>query len=888
MNILAFINFACLSFCTMNAVPDDWNIRDELSGQGQSPMGTPASQISLKRFLRRHENEEFLTFPENRENAIRLFDGIPEMWTKRKPDELHRLEAQAQPGEYFVFQIGVYAHRKALHGLRVKWTTLHGPSTIHAENMTCFNTTGTDFRGYSFQKNVDVSVTRVQPLWFGVQIPPDAKGRYRSQVTFAPTNARPQSVDIFLTVKGEPVENGGVDKGKNLSRLAWLNATLGTNDKTTREFMPVERHANQLRILGRTLDVGENGLPSQICTYFEPSNQFLVAQANLLLDGPFRFVVEKEDGSIVGLKSDSIRFMEETPTAVTWRTTSSSPECELSCSGRLEFDGFIDYKLTLKGRRAFRIKDIRLEIPVRKEKARYMMGLNSEGGLRPSPWQWQWDTTKNQDMLWMGDVNGGMRITWKAENYVRPLINIYYAYGPLHLPPSWGNGGKGGVHVEETGGVVLISAFSGNRAMTQGQSLHYDCEILITPVKMINANVRWGDRYFHGGGTTAARKIVMADSVGANIINIHHAEDIYPFINYPYLDENVPALRQIVDNAHRHDKRLKVYYTTRELTKNLPEFWALFSLNGEIIYPGPGEACSTIINPKGPDEWLKTNLKERYIPAWLNVVKEGPFAGELDLSVITTPDSRLNNFYLGGLDWMLDNLGIDGVYIDDSALDRLTLRRARKLIDHYRPQGRIDFHSWNHFNDLAGYANCLNLYMDLLPYVDLVWIGEGRDYDRMPDHWLVEVSGIPYGVTGQMLNGGGNPWRGMVYGITNRPGWAGDPSEIWKFWDAHHIASKPMVGYWDTLSPVSSSNDLVKPTLYKGTDQSIIAVACWGKADQTCTLAIDWKNLGYDSSACSITIPAIRDFQDERTLRSLVDLRVPAGKGYLIVLEKTK
>ena len=124
------------------------------------------------------------------------------------------------------------------------------------------------------------------------------------------------------------------------------------------------------------------------------------------------------------------------------------------------------------------------------------------------------------------------------------------------------------------------------------------------------------------------------------------------------------------------------------------------------------------------------NVKEDYIPAWLNLIAEGPFKGELDLAVITTPDSRLNNFYIGGLDWMLKHIGLDGVYIDDSALDRETVRRARKLIDHYRPQGRIDFHSWNHFNAMAGFTNCLNLYMDLLPYFDLVWIGEQRDYSE--------------------------------------------------------------------------------------------------------------------------------------------------------------
>ena len=200
----------------------------------------------------------------------------------------------------------------------------------------------------------------------------------------------------------------------------------------------------------------------------------------------------------------------------------------------------------------------------------------------------------------------------------------------------------------------------------------------------------------------------------------------------------------------------------------------------------------------------------------------------------------------------------------------------------------MDLHSWNHFNQWAGYTNCLNLYMDLLPYFDLVWIGEGRDYDRMPDHWLVEVSGIPFGLPGQMLQGGGNPWRGMVYGITNRAGWGGDPTEIWKFWDQYHIMEKQMIGYWDPENPVKSSNELVKATLYKGPEQCIIAVANWEKKDQNSSISIDWDHLGIDKSQCNYLIPAIPGFQKEQSPASLERLLIPGGKGYLIVIRKNE
>ena len=848
-------------------------------------MSIPASRESLERFLKPYVDREFLTFPEKRENAIRLFDAIPEVWTSRSADDLSHLKVTVQPGEYFVFQIGVFAHQKTLQGLKAEWTDFKGASIIRKTGMTCFNLGGIDFLGNAFQKRVDISLSRVQPLWFGVAIPKDAKGVCRTTVTIAAENAGPSEVDVELTVQGEQIKNSGFDRGKSLSRLAWLNTTIGSVEKPTKGFTSPKRHGRAIDILGRTVEIGDGGLPSRISTFFEPSNQFLVRTAEQLLSEPFRFVIILEDGTQLQMKPGVLRFAQETPAATAWSVTSTSPEADLACTARLEFDGFIDYKLKLNAKETLKVKDIRLELSLHKEKATYMMGLNHEGGQRPPEWHWQWDTTKNQDMLWVGDVNGGVRLKWKAENYVRPLVNIYYSYGPLRLPSSWGNSGKGGVNISEEGNTVLVNAFSGNRDLSPGQALHYDFEMLVTPMKLVDSDVRWNDRYFHGGGTNARGKILRADSIGANIINIHHAEDIYPFINYPYLDENVAALRALADDAHAHNKRLKLYYTTRELTKNLPEFWALFSLDGEAIYPGPGNATKTIINPNGPDEWLKKNLKERYIPAWLNPIVEGPFKGELDLAVLTTPDTRLNNFYIGGLDWMLSHVGIDGIYVDDSALDRVTVRRARTLIDQYRPKGRIDFHSWNHFNDMAGFTNCLNLYMDLLPYVDLVWIGEGRDYNRMPDHWLIEVSGIPFGTTGQMLNKGGNPWRGMVYGITNRPPWAGNPAELWRFWDTYGIKSMRMMGYWDKASPLASDNDMVKATLYTGKERSIVAVAGWGDKDQNCSLTVDWKALSYDSLKCRIAVPAIKDYQEALPLTSLNHLTIPAGKGYLIVID---
>jgi len=838
------------------------------------------------RYQQELEGRRFVVFPETRENPLKWFDSIPEYRLKESLDN-NKFSMDARPGEYFVFQAGLWALKDDVNDVQVELTDFkgNGGKKISSDKMTCFNTEGIDIKGNHFTKVVNVSSGRMQSFWMGIDLSDITPGLYKGTVIISVAGVN-QNLDIALIVSGDPVSDHGYDEGARLSRLNWLNSRSGIDNEVTRGYLPVKSQDNKLSILGRSFTISENGLPGSYKSFFDSSNQSIKENGDYIVRNPFRFIIEKQHGEVVSLDPGEIIFSDKTDAAVNWKVINTSADADLEVRGHLEFDGFIDYNIKLIAKRPLKIRDIRLEVPVNKEKAEYMMGLGHEGGYRTPVWKWKWDTTKNQDMLWLGSVDGGIRIKWKAENYIRPLINVYYKFGPLNLPPSWGNGGKGGVDVTEKGGEVVISAYSGTRDLKEGEVLDYNFELLLTPFRTIDMKNKFGERYFHGGGANTSVKVAAALEAGANVINIHHAEDIYPFINYPYLDANVPELKKLVASAHDKNIRMKFYYTTRELTKNLPEFRAFYSLNGEIIYPGPGNESKTVINSKGPNEWLIKNLREKYIPAWFNVIKEGKFKDETDLSVITTPDGRLNNFYVAGLEWMVKNIGIDGVYIDDSALDRYTLQRARKIIDQYRPEGRMDLHSWNHFNAWAGYTNCLNLYMDLLPYFDLVWIGEGRDYNRAPDHWLIEVSGIPFGLPGQMLEGGGNPWRGMVYGITNRAGWVGNtPVEIWKFWDQYNIKDKIHKGYWEKNYPVKSNNKNIYTSLFKGTGESILAVANWSDKDQQVSLSLRWKELGIDPAVTEFFIPYIKDFQDANDNVKFESLVIPGGKGFLIILK---
>ena len=137
-----------------------------------------------------------------------------------------------------------------------------------------------------------------------------------------------------------------------------------------------------------------------------------------------------------------------------------------------------------------------------------------------------------------------------------------------------------------------------------------------------------------------------------------------------------------------------------------------------------------------------------------------------------------------------------------------------------------------------------------------------------------------------MLQDGGNPWRGMVYGMTNRAGWTGAwPDHIWSFWDKYDIKDKKMIGYWDADNPVTCDNDSIKLTVYKGAKESIISVANFSSTDQLCSLHIDFQKMGYIVSKCSFTIPGIEGFQNARQLPTLDHLKISGGKGYLLVLD---
>jgi hypothetical protein len=241
-------------------------------------------------------------------------------------------------------------------------------------------------------------------------------------------------------------------------------------------------------------------------------------------------------------------------------------------------------------------------------------------------------------------------------------------------------------------------------------------------------------------------------------------------------------MRAYIDEAHSKGLKVKIYNTVRELSNRAYETFPMRSLGHEIYSPGKGGGFS----------WLQEHVGEDYIAAW--------FVPEIkDAAIVNSGMSRWHNYYVEGMNWLTQNVGIDGIYLDDVAFDRITMKRIKRVLTKDGHPGIIDLHSANQYNKNDGFNNSANLYMEHFPYLNRLWFGEYFDYEKgSPDFFLTEVSGIPFGLMGEMLQDGGNAWRGMIYGMTNRMPWSdnADPRPIWKIWNQFGIKGSEMIGYW--------------------------------------------------------------------------------------------
>lgn len=820
------------------------------------PMEVIATSNETARLLKEHPGEKYILFTEDRKFPIRMTTDIPYKWIA---DNRHDFfYGQADKGEYYVFQLGVWAARSNVENLHVDFSALTNKATgeqIPASSFTCFNTEGTDVTGTVFEKNCSVDKGKVQALWVGTQLPEHlSAGTYQGTVTVSAANAESKTVQVSLNVSENVIANHGDNEPWRHSRLRWLNSQIGFDDEVIAPYTPLVMKDKTISCLGREIKLSDLGLPEHITSYFNETMTGIGTNGRSVLAAPMELAAD--GGAWENLNFEITKHKQG---AIAWKALNQNSRFLMDLEGEMESDGNIAYKVTLVAREDASVEDVALRTHLASGVGRYMMGLGEKGGYCPNDLRWKWDVEKNQDAVWVGDVNAGIQIRLYDNKYERPLNTNFYHQKPLHMPVSWCNAGNGGIDIHNAADGTRINAYSGKRSVKKGDRLYYYFNLALTPFRPIDTDKQWRERYHHN--------YEFLDGIqkrGANVINIHHANAINPFINYPFL--RTKEMKAYIDGAHARDMKVKIYNTVRELSNSCVEMFALRSLGNEIFSEGPGGGFS----------WLQEHLDQNYIGAWF-------VPGLKDAAIVNSGISRWHNYYLEGLDWLMKNVGIDGLYIDDLAFDRMTMKRIRKVMNRTNPGAMIDLHSANQYNPKDGFANSANLYLEHFPYLDRLWFGEYFNYDFPPEFWLVEVSGIPYGLMGEMLEGGGNPWRGMLYGMTGRSPRV-DNGPLWKLWDSFGMQNSEMIGYWVKDNPVKTGSEKTLATVYSHMgDKALISLATWEDTDAKVKLSIDWAKLGLDPSKVTLHAPAIENFQQETTWKPGDEIVVPKGKGLLII-----
>lgn len=854
------------------------------------PMEQIAGEAEIMALMAGHAGTAFLLFPEDRRQPIRMTEDMPAHWAKTGPAA--EFSAEAHPNEYFVFQLGLYAVR-SLANVQVEFSDLINAAgeIIPAGALTCFNLGGRDWLGRPFVKTVNVPAGTVQPLWLGVDVPATAQGCFSGSVRVSADGVPAQTITLSLTSKGVVLKDRGDSSLWRQARLRWLNSTVGLDDEPAPGWPAVVVTGTKAAVLGRQVSFGHIGLPERICSYFAPSVDRLQDTPVDILARPVDLIAETAAGRL-SWDSSRVHLTQMGPGAAMAETFAHAPRLTLAVKTRLEFDGHLDCRLTLTAMADCELIDLALEIPLRREAAVYMMGLGRKGGFCPEQWRYKWNRDSSNHYCWLGTTNAGLHLKLKHNEDVWDFRDLHTS----GFPPGWHNGGLGGCDITKNGdGEVNIRAYCGPSKLINGEKLSLRFSLIITPLKLLDMKAHWQQRYHHIDCWDGRNpSIEEAQRVGATVVNLHQGGKLNPYINYPFLF--AAEMKKETEAAHAAGLKYKLYYTVRELSHHAEEFWAFRSLNGEIFK----ESGAAVIADQfakveerdgvsggtgGP--WLREHMGGRYVPAWHQKLPDG----EMDQAVANTGLSRLHNYYIEGLVWLIRELGIDGVYLDGIGYDRGIMKRVRKAMDRVRTGCLIDFHSGNCYRDIYGLHNVLGRHMEVLPYVDSLWLGEGFDYNESPDYYMTEICGIPFGLANDMLHGGGNPWRGMVYGMTCRYGWhaGGDPQHIWRLWLEFGITDARMFGYWMPDCPVKTDHSQVLATVYVRSDsRTLISLASWAPEPVQCRLTFDWTMLGIQRENVRLTAPAIQDFQDAVCFDVTNPIPVVPGRGWLLVLDHAK
>ena len=580
-------------------------------------------------------------FPEDSNHSVRVFDaGIPARWILQSDSTPPSFTANAAPGQYLTFQIGLWAFKtSAVSNVSALASTLTGPSgtLIDASALTVLNLQGSDVNGVDFLNTMySLNSGEVGSLWVGLSVPTDASsGTYVGTLTLSATEATsPISISLSFNINGAIIPFGNAGDINSMARLQWLNSKLGIEDVVPAPFVPVTANISTQGILTsvtsfqKLVMLAGNGLPSIINIDFQRERKGLPqTTTHSLLRSPVTFDLFDSSSKIplTAIITIPANVTSLTNSSVSWNsawtvTTNQGEVVTVSLVGELDFTSTLTYAITLSGGAASSItlSDVQLNVLVAPElaSAGYIAGMadNGQESERYVDRYWRWSNTTGANKVYLGHPEAGVIMNLKGDGpaWDSPMFGADYPVIPF-VPTTWGglnalpSGNPNGVNITMNG---TFCAFSGSRVLSSSSpSSTFRFAIQLLPSKRTNWVNHWATRTQQLGYDIPYASPADVAARGVTVATIHQGTPgivnnslINPWINYVFLNDTVPLLTNYTAQSNALGMAVKFYYTVRELSSRAPEMFAFKAMQGELLVDEdpykivqPGELLNVMI-----------------------------------------------------------------------------------------------------------------------------------------------------------------------------------------------------------------------------------------------------------------------------------------------------
>lgn len=290
-------------------------------------------------------------------------------------------------------------------------------ASIDGVDGECISCHGKDYLGNSFDKLVNVKSRIETKVWFYIKAPNEECEKNIKIVFYEKDGKILNQLDVNLKTTAKIVDEEQFNDIYSLRRLVWLNSDYAINDEVPKPFIPVNLKGKDIYVLGRKIQIDSFGLPKSICSYFTQGIKIGKNETNILSDS-ISFNVDNQL-----FYNNQLDIKSQKSNVCVFAKNESNDFC-LQIDAKVEFDGFVSYKMILSAKKDVNVNNVYLKIPITDYCQKYFMGLGKNGGLFDGRLDWKWSKERQQDGFWIGNINSGLKLQFLGSNYSKPLVNI--------------------------------------------------------------------------------------------------------------------------------------------------------------------------------------------------------------------------------------------------------------------------------------------------------------------------------------------------------------------------------------------------------------------------------------------------------------------------------